>query len=124
MNAETTPRLGTLPVAFPATVAALHRVAEHVIAPARKPDTGIYPGHPIIQVDFDQMQLGKFDPVEVPVEVWQTSLHNPDFSAFARNCGSLGIRMTDIAALDAGLAEAVAHDGPAMVEVITDPNLI
>ena len=29
--------------------------------------TGIYTGHPIIQVDFDQMQLGKFHPVEVPV---------------------------------------------------------
>ena len=32
--------------------------------------------------------------------------------------------MTDRAELDAALAEAVAHDGPAMVEVITDPNLV
>ena len=29
--------------------------------------TGIYPGHPIIQVDFDPMQLGKFHAVAVPV---------------------------------------------------------
>ena len=29
--------------------------------------TGIYAGHPIIQVDFDPMQLGKFHAVEVPV---------------------------------------------------------
>ena len=29
--------------------------------------TGIYTGHPIIQVDFDAMQLGKFHPVDVPV---------------------------------------------------------
>src|SRR4051812_48527327 len=29
--------------------------------------TGIYPGHPIIQVDVDPMQLGKFHAVEVPV---------------------------------------------------------
>ena len=41
MNAETTPRLGTLPAAFAATVAALHRVAEQVVAPARKPDNEI-----------------------------------------------------------------------------------
>jgi thiamine pyrophosphate-dependent acetolactate synthase large subunit-like protein len=34
------------------------------------------------------------------------------------------IRVIDAAALDAALAEAVAHDGPAMVEVITDPNLV
>ncbi|MGI9557318.1 MAG: thiamine pyrophosphate-dependent enzyme [Solirubrobacterales bacterium] len=29
--------------------------------------TGIYPGHPTIQVDFDPLQLGKFHPVTVPV---------------------------------------------------------
>ena len=29
--------------------------------------TGIYAGHPIIQVDFDPMQLGKFHAVDVPV---------------------------------------------------------
>ena len=28
--------------------------------------TGIYTGHPIIQVDFDQLQLGKFHAVDVP----------------------------------------------------------
>jgi len=32
------PQLPPLPVTFPATVAALHRVAEDVVAPARKPD--------------------------------------------------------------------------------------
>ena len=29
--------------------------------------TGIYPGHPIIQVDYDPLQLGKFHAVEIPV---------------------------------------------------------
>ena len=29
--------------------------------------TGIYPGHPTIQVDYDLLQLGKFHPVTVPV---------------------------------------------------------
>jgi thiamine pyrophosphate-dependent acetolactate synthase large subunit-like protein len=29
--------------------------------------TGIYTGHPIIQVDFDPLQLGKFHAVDVPV---------------------------------------------------------
>ena len=45
-------------------------------------------------------------------------------TAFARNCGAHGVRVTDAAQLDATLAEAVAHDGPAMVEVITDPDLV
>src|SRR3954469_5666911 len=35
------PQLPPLPVTFPATVAALHRVAEDVVAPARKPDNEI-----------------------------------------------------------------------------------
>ena len=56
--------------------------------------------------------------------MWQTTLHNPDFSAFARNCGALGIRVTDRSQLDAALAGAVAYDGPAMVEVMTDPDLV
>jgi hypothetical protein len=34
-------RLSPLPVSFPATVAALHRVAEEIVAPARKPDNEI-----------------------------------------------------------------------------------
>jgi hypothetical protein len=38
MNVDHTPRLGTLPAAFPATVAALHSLAEQVVAPARKPE--------------------------------------------------------------------------------------
>ena len=41
MNLDHAPRLGTLPVAFPATMAALHRVAEQIVAPARKPDNEI-----------------------------------------------------------------------------------
>ena len=52
------------------------------------------------------------------------ALHNPDFSAFARNCGAFGVRITDRAQLDQALAEAVAYNGPAMVEVMTDPNLV
>ena len=34
-------RLTPLPVSFPVTVAALHRVAEDIVAPARKPDNEI-----------------------------------------------------------------------------------
>src|SRR3954451_1746580 len=41
MNGHEVPRLGALPAAFAATVAALHRVAEQIVAPARKPDNEI-----------------------------------------------------------------------------------
>lgn len=57
-------------------------------------------------------------------DVWQTSLVNPDFAAFATNCGALGIRVTESGDLDAALARAFAHDGPALVEIVSDPALI
>ncbi|HEX4363556.1 MAG TPA: thiamine pyrophosphate-dependent enzyme [Solirubrobacteraceae bacterium] len=80
----------------------------------------------ITHVLLNNGQLGKISKEQRAGEwdVWQTSLHNPDFAAFARNCGALGIRVTDAAELDAALGEAFAHRGPAMVEVMTDPELI
>ena len=53
--------------------------------------------------------------------VWQTSLLNPDFSSLARDCGAYGRRVTDPADVGSIIAEALAHPGPAMVEIMTDP---
>jgi thiamine pyrophosphate-dependent acetolactate synthase large subunit-like protein/nitrite reductase/ring-hydroxylating ferredoxin subunit len=58
------------------------------------------------------------------LDVWQTSLHNPDFAAYARLCGALGIRVESADGLDDALVRALAHDGPALVEVVTDPELV
>ena len=57
-------------------------------------------------------------------EVWQTSLHNPNFADFATNCGGLGIRVESKEDLAAAFKEALTHDGPALVEVMADPELI
>ena len=54
--------------------------------------------------------------------VWQTSLLNPDFAAFARDCGAHGVRVTDPADVNSAVAEALRHPGPAMVEILTDPR--
>ena len=48
-------------------------------------------------------------------DVWQTSLHNPDFAQYAEICGALGVRVTSRAELDDAIAAAIAHDGPALV---------
>ena len=57
-------------------------------------------------------------------QVWQTSLHNPDFSAFANNCGGLGLRVTVQGELDQAIQAALDYAGPSLVEVITDAELI
>lgn len=54
--------------------------------------------------------------------VWQTSLLNPDFSAYARDCGAYGKRVSDPADVGSVIAEALEHPGPAMVEIMTDPG--
>lgn len=56
-------------------------------------------------------------------DVWETSLHNPNFSEFATNCGGLGIRVADASELDAALERALAHEGPALVEIMSDALL-
>ena len=56
--------------------------------------------------------------------VWQTGLRNPDFAAYARDCGGLGIRVDSDAGLADALARALAHDGPALVDVVADSALV
>ncbi len=57
-------------------------------------------------------------------DVWQTTLHNPNFSEYARLCGAMGVRVTHVEELDDALAGAIEHDGPSLVEIIADPELI
>ena len=80
----------------------------------------------ITHVLMNNAQLGKISKEQraAHFDVWQTSLVNPNFADFATLCGGLGIRVTDPADLNAALAQAMAHDGPALVEVITDAQLL
>ena len=57
-------------------------------------------------------------------EVWQTALHNPSFAKHAELCGALGVEATKAGELDAALETALAHDGPALVEIRSDAELV
>ena len=80
----------------------------------------------ITHVLLNNGQLGKISKEQAAGnwDVWETSLHNPDFSEYARVCGALGIRVTEASQLDDAIARAFAHDGPALVEVVADAELI
>jgi len=56
--------------------------------------------------------------------VWETDLRNPSFAAFAENCGALGIRVEEAGHLDEALRTALDHPGPALVEILTDAELV
>lgn len=88
--------------------------------------TAVKYGIPITHVLLNNGQLGKITKEQraARLDVWQTSLHNPDFAAYAENCGALGIRVTGPAGIAPAIERALAHPGPALVEVLTDPDLI
>jgi pyruvate oxidase len=71
-------------------------------------------------------QLGKISKEQRAgdCEVWRNHLHNPDFARYAEVFRVLGIRVIAADALSDALDRAAGHDGPALVEVITDPDLI
>ena len=47
-----------------------------------------------------------------------TELQNPDFSAMAEAVGVKGIRIEDPGEVEAGIAAALAHDGPVLVDAV------
>jgi pyruvate dehydrogenase (quinone) len=51
--------------------------------------------------------------------------HAPvDFAAVARAAGIHAVRVTEPSDIRAALAEALAHPGPALVDLVTDPNAL
>ncbi|MFT7057389.1 MAG: thiamine pyrophosphate-dependent acetolactate synthase large subunit-like protein, partial [Roseivirga sp.] len=57
-------------------------------------------------------------------EVWATDLKNPNFAEFASSCGALGIRVENNESLNEAMTKVMAHNGPALLEIITDAALI
>ena len=88
--------------------------------------TAVKYGMNITHILLNNDELGKISKEQRAGEwpVWETNLHNPSFAAFARLCGGRGTRVTDPAGLDEAIAEAIAHDGPSLVEIVTDVELI
>ena len=81
---------------------------------------------PVLHVLLDNSELAKISKEQraVEMDVWQTSLHNPDFAEYARLCGALGIRVERNDQLDEALGRALAHDGPSLVHVVCDAELL
>jgi hypothetical protein len=55
---------------------------------------------------------------------YRTDLKPPDVAAIARAAGATGIRIEDPGDVRDGLGQALATDGPVLVDVLTDPNAL
>jgi thiamine pyrophosphate-dependent acetolactate synthase large subunit-like protein/nitrite reductase/ring-hydroxylating ferredoxin subunit len=88
--------------------------------------TAVKYGMNITHVLLNNSELGKISKEQraAHLDVWQTSVHNPSFAAFAELCGAHGARVETADQLDGALAGALAHPGPALVEVVTDALLV
>jgi len=88
--------------------------------------TAVKYGMDITHVLLNNSELGKISKEQrsADYDVWQTSLRNPSFAQYAKNCGALGIPVTAASQLESAIEEALAHDGPATVEIIADPLLV
>ena len=88
--------------------------------------TAVKYGMNITHVLLNNSELGKISKEQAAGgwQVWQTSLRNPDFAEFARNCGGLGIRVEDSARLEEAILEGLGYEGPALIEIIADAELI
>jgi acetolactate synthase-1/2/3 large subunit len=59
-----------------------------------------------------------------PGRVIATDLVNPDFAAFARSFGAFGERVESSGAFGPALERALAADGPALLELVCDPEAL
>jgi pyruvate dehydrogenase (quinone) len=81
---------------------------------------------PIKIVVFNNSALGM---VKLEMEVaglpdYQTDLKNPNFAKLADAIGIMGVRVENPADVSAGLKKALQHSGPALIDVVTDPNAV
>lgn len=62
-----------------------------------------------------EQRLGEFD-------VWKTNLSNPKFSEYATSCGMVGLHAETTEEIETKMKELFAIEGPALLEVITNPD--
>jgi thiamine pyrophosphate-dependent acetolactate synthase large subunit-like protein len=129
--------LGSIGFAFPAAMGLWAAVGEarQVIAVAGDGGFGQYAMEFTTAVKYEMDitlillvndELGKISKEQRGAEydVWQTSLHNPDFAEFAELCGGRGLRVSKATELDAAIKLALDHKGPSIVQIDADPMLV
>jgi pyruvate dehydrogenase (quinone) len=78
----------------------------------------------IVLFDNRALDMVQMEMAVAGIPPFGVDLKNPDFSAVARAVGLFGVRVEDPAKLPSALEEALAYPGPALVDVVTDKNVL
>jgi thiamine pyrophosphate-dependent acetolactate synthase large subunit-like protein/nitrite reductase/ring-hydroxylating ferredoxin subunit len=129
--------LGSIGFAFPAAIGAwaATKGKRPVIAVAgdggfaqymAELTTSVKYGMDIKLILLNNNELGKISKEQRSGEfdVFATSLHNPNFADFATSCGALGLRVTDNKEIETAMKSVLEFNGSALLEIVTDVNLI
>ncbi|QEC75816.1 thiamine pyrophosphate-dependent enzyme [Mucilaginibacter ginsenosidivorax] len=127
---------GSMANAMPQAIgAALARPAQQVIALCGDGGLSMLLGDlativqyklPVKIIVFNNRSLGM---VKLEMEVaglpdWQTDMYNPDFALVSQAMGIKGFTVTEPGDVRQAISNALAFDGPALVNVFTDPNAL
>src|SRR6516165_4484594 len=128
--------LGSIGFGYPAALGAWAAAPERPIVAvtgdggfgqyAAELTTAVKYGIAVKHVLLDNHSLGKIGKEQLAADfpVWHTSLHNPDWAAYARLCGAAGIKVDRRDQLDHAMTELFAAQGPAMLHVEQDAELL
>ena len=88
--------------------------------------TAVKYGIPVKHLLLNNNSLGKISKEQLASDypVWHTSLHNPDWAAYAELCGATGLRVTERGQLDDAMSALFAAPGPALLCVEQDAELV
>ena len=81
---------------------------------------------PVKLVVFDNGSLGmvKLEMEQVGLSPYGTRLDNPDFARVGEAIGMRGIRVDDPHDVEDAVLQALSHDGPVLLDVLTNPDEI
>lgn len=88
--------------------------------------TSVKYGMNIKMILLNNSELGKISKEQRSGEfdVFATDLVNPDFAQYANSCGALGLKVTDKNELHDKMKQVLEFKGTALLEIITDVNLV
>lgn len=88
--------------------------------------TSIKYGMDIKLILLNNDELGKISKEQRSgeLEVFATSLQNPNFAEYAKSCGALGMRVTQKDQLEGAMQKVMNYKGTALLEIMTDVSLV